>query len=120
MPINIRVSTHYLPQQSRDGLWVFAYDIMVINGTSEAVQLLDRHWKITDAEGHAEDVRGPGVVGQQPVIAPGEHFTYQSGCPLRTPVGVMQGSYGFIEPDTGRRFRVTIAPFRLAMPGILN
>ena len=99
---------------------MFAYDIEIVNGMRIPVQLLDRHWVITDGEGRSEEVRGPGVVGQQPVIAPNGVFSYQSGCPLRTPVGVMEGSYGFIEVASGQAFRVPIPAFRLALPGILN
>jgi ApaG protein len=86
---------------------------------SETAQLLTRHWIITDADGGVEEVEGPGVVGHQPVLAPGEQFEYTSSCPLPTNVGTMQGSYTMVTPE-GRTFEARIAPFTLAVPYALN
>lgn len=119
--IRIVVEPRYLdepsdPAQSR---FVFAYQITVFNESQETVQLLSRHWVITNGEGKVEEVRGPGVVGQQPVLAPGEAFRYTSGCPLDTPVGTMHGSFQ-MRTATGIEFDAQIAPFRLARPGVLH
>jgi ApaG protein len=84
------------------------------------VQLVSRHWVITDGEGKSEEVRGPGVVGYQPTLKPGEQFQYTSGCPLPTPVGTMHGSYQMVVPDTEESFDAYIEPFRLAVPRLLN
>lgn len=95
--------------------WFFLYTITIVNQSDETVQLLSRHWIITDANGKVEEVRGPGVVGEQPVLAPGEAFEYTSGCPLPTPFGQMEGTYQMITA-LGQRFDAAIAPFTLSEP----
>lgn len=102
-----------------DEVYVFSYEITIRNLNPFSVQLLSRHWIITDANGKTEEVRGPGVVGEQPVIAPGENYTYTSFCPLKTPVGSMQGSYQMTTKE-GQTFDAIIAPFSLAIPGTLH
>ncbi len=99
--------------------YVFSYTITILNEGSEPARLLRRHWLITDANGKVQEVRGDGVVGEQPHLQPGQGFRYSSGAILETPVGTMQGSY-HMETDQGARFDAPIAPFRLAMPGILH
>ena len=95
--------------------WFFHYTITITNEGDDTVQLLSRHWVITDASGHTEEVVGPGVVGEQPVLGPGESFTYTSGCPLKTSTGVMRGTYSMVS-ETGDHFDVEIAPFALHEP----
>jgi ApaG protein len=92
--------------------WVFQYTVRITNEGEDTVQLLSRHWIITDALDHVEEVRGPGVIGQQPVLAPGESFQYSSWCPLDTPTGMMHGTYQMVRAD-GAQFDVEIAPFAL-------
>jgi ApaG protein len=120
-PIRVDVQTSYVPEQSDPGSqrFVFSYTITILNEGSEAARLLRRHWVITDANGKVQEVRGDGVVGEQPHLQPGQGFRYSSGAILETPVGTMQGSYQ-METDQGARFEAPIAPFRLAMPGILH
>jgi ApaG protein len=120
-PIRVDVQTSYVPEQSDPGSqrFVFSYTITILNEGSEAARLLRRHWLITDANGKVQEVRGDGVVGEQPHLQPGQGFRYSSGAILETPVGTMQGSYQ-METDQGARFDAPIAPFRLAMPGILH
>ena len=101
------------------GQWFFLYTITIENLSDETVQLLSRHWIITDGEGNVEEVRGPGVVGEQPTLRPGESFQYTSGCPLTTDVGKMEGSYQ-MTTSPGRTFDIEIAPFTLAMPGMVH
>lgn len=98
---------------------MFAYTVRVTNEGTDVVQLRSRHWIITDAVGKIEEVRGPGVVGHQPVLHPGEHFEYTSGCMLETPRGAMRGTYQMYYKD-GRMFNAEIAQFTLAMPHSLN
>jgi len=98
---------------------VFAYHITISNRGEQTVQLLTRHWIITDAEENVQEVRGEGVIGQQPVLRPGESFEYTSGCSIATPVGTMKGSY-FMQADDGRQFDAPIAEFTLAMPRTLH
>lgn len=119
--IAVEVVTQYMPEQSDPDAerYFFAYTITVTNIGSVAAQLISRHWIITDAEGKAEEVRGLGVVGHQPLLKPGESFDYTSGCPLATPVGTMQGSYQMVAED-GTRFDVQIPEFVLAMPRTLH
>lgn len=119
--VNVRVNSRYVPEQSDpdQGGWLFAYTIVISNVGEETVQLLTRHWVITDAEGKVEEVRGPGVVGAQPVLRPGESFEYTSACPLRTPFGTMQGTYQMIT-ESGARFDAEIAPFSLSTPYAVN
>ena len=115
--IRISVETMYdqtrsAPQQSR---WFFLYTIRITNEGTQAAQLVSRHWIITDATGHVEEVEGPGVVGKQPTLAPGQAFEYTSGCPLPTPFGSMRGSYRMLAAD-GTRFEAEIAEFILREP----
>ncbi len=111
---NVEVVPQYLPEQSApaDGVHSFAYTITVTNTGEVAAQLISRHWLITDAQGHVEEVKGLGVVGQQPLLRPGESFQYTSGCRLRTPSGTMHGSYFFVAED-GERFETEIPLFVL-------
>ena len=120
--VTVSVKPEYLPAQSvpQHDRWLFAYTITIENHGHSAVQLLNRHWVITNGEGETDEVRGPGVVGLQPVIEPGEGFSYTSGCPLDTPVGTMHGEYEMLVVATGEHFMARIAPFRLAVPGALN
>jgi ApaG protein len=99
------------------GQWFFLYTIRITNLSDETVQLVARHWVITDATGSVEEVRGPGVVGEQPVLEPGESFEYTSGCPLKTPFGFMRGRYEMLAPAGGRRFEAEVAPFELRQAG---
>lgn len=104
----------FLPEQSRpeQGVWGFAYTITVSNTGQVAAQLISRHWIIHDADGRVEEVKGLGVIGQQPLLQPGEAFRYTSGCQLRTPGGTMHGSY-FCVAEDGERFEAPIPPFVL-------
>ena len=119
--IRVRVESRYLDDRSRPvvGEWLFAYEIEITNGGAEPVQLLTRHWVITNGEGGIEEVRGPGVVGQQPMLEPGQSFEYTSYCPLATPFGTMHGSYE-METMDGKRFDAQIAPFALSEPFGIN
>jgi ApaG protein len=119
--IRVSVETSYVADQSDPGgqRFVFSYTITIHNDGSEAARLLRRHWLITDANGKVQEVRGDGVVGEQPHLQPGQGFRYSSGAILETPVGTMQGSYQ-MQTDQGAHFDAPIAPFRLAMPGILH
>src|SRR5579872_4310960 len=120
-PIRIQVQTAYLVEQSdpSDHRYVFSYTITIRNEGEVPAKLLRRHWVITDANGKVQEVRGDGVVGEQPHLKPGQGFRYSSGTVIETPVGVMQGSYQMMT-DEGTRFDAPIAAFRLAMPGILQ
>jgi ApaG protein len=115
------VETRYLPEQSspRDSQYLFAYHIRISNEGGDRAQLVSRRWIINDADGHVEHVHGPGVVGEQPVLGPGDVFEYTSFCPLRTNVGTMHGTYQMVTSD-GDEFDAVIAPFTLAMPNALN
>ena len=119
--IRVLVRSQYVSERSRPevGEFFFAYTILIENRSRERVQLVSRHWVITDAEGRHEEVRGPGVVGEQPVLDPGESFQYTSACPLRTPFGTMRGTYQMVRAD-GTRFDAQIATFRLAQPYAVN
>jgi ApaG protein len=119
--IRVDVETSYLPEQSdpQERKFVFAYTITLRNEGRVTAKLLTRHWIITDANGKVQEVRGDGVVGEQPHLQPGQGFRYSSGAMIETPVGAMQGSYQMVADD-GARFEAPIAPFRLAMPGILQ
>lgn len=116
---NIRVSveTQYAPERSNPALnqWFFLYTITLTNEGPETVQLLSRHWIITDAMGNIEEVRGPGVVGKQPVLEPGESFEYTSGCQLKTPFGSMRGTYQMVN-DQRSNFEITIPQFTMTEP----
>jgi ApaG protein len=120
--IRIIVRPRYVPEQSspETSQYLFAYHITIRNEGGERVQLQSRHWIITDGEGKVDEVRGPGVVGYQPVLNPGEEFQYTSGCPLSTPVGTMHGEFTMSCPDSGASFDARIDPFRLAVPSVLN
>ncbi len=119
--IKVDVETSYVDEQSdpSERRYVFSYTITIRNEGEVPAQLLTRHWIITDANGKVEEVRGDGVVGEQPHLKPGQGFRYSSGAVLETPVGAMQGSYQMIDDD-GQRFDAPIPPFRLAMPGIVQ
>ena len=112
--IRVEVLSQFSPENSRpaEGEWVFQYTVRITNLGRETVQLLSRHWVITDGFERTEEVRGPGVIGAQPVLAPGESFKYSSWCPLKTPTGVMRGEYQMTTAE-GRRFDIDIAPFAL-------
>ncbi len=111
----------YVAEQSspRAPRYVFSYTVRIANEGTEPAELRTRHWIITDGAGKVEEVRGPGVIGQQPRLLPGEHFEYTSGCVLPTPRGVMTGTYQMYRPD-GRMFDAVIAAFVLALPHSLN
>jgi len=115
--IRVAVSTRYVPEQSSpdESRFVFAYTVAISNEGRDQVQLRTRHWVITDGRGRIEEVRGDGVVGQQPVLPPGESFRYTSGCVLQTPRGTMHGSYRMQRSD-GTSFDAEIAPFVLSTP----
>jgi ApaG protein len=115
--VRVEVESRYAPEHSQpfQGYWVFHYTIRITNEGDQNVQLISRHWIITDATGHVEEVRGPGVVGEQPVLGPGESFQYTSGCPLKTSTGVMRGTYQMVT-GKDRHFDVEIAPFALHEP----
>ncbi|MDX1516813.1 MAG: Co2+/Mg2+ efflux protein ApaG [Woeseiaceae bacterium] len=119
--IRIQVVTNYVDDQSEPDAdrYVFAYTITISNNGDVAAQLLSRHWVITDANGKIQEVSGDGVVGEQPYLQPGESFRYSSGAVLETPVGAMQGLYR-MQADDGVRFDAPIAPFTLAVPGLLH
>jgi len=119
--IRVAVSTQYIPQQSMPQAkrYVFAYTVKIANEGEASAQLKSRHWIITDGNGKVEEVKGPGVVGQQPLLKPGEHFEYTSGCVLETPRGSMRGAYQMRRGD-GSEFDAVIAPFDLALPYSLN
>lgn len=120
--IRILVQPRYVVEQSdpANGQYLFAYHITIRNEGTQTVQLLSRHWVITNGEGKVDEVRGAGVVGYQPVLKPGEEFQYTSGCPLTTPVGTMHGAFTMQVQDSGERFNALIAPFTLAVPRVLN
>lgn len=112
--IEVTVTPRFLPERSspKNGYFFWAYTIGITNHGSETVQLKTRHWRITDAGGRLQEVKGPGVVGEEPVLAPGRSFEYTSGVPLPTPSGFMVGSYGMIT-DTGEHFDIEIPAFSL-------
>jgi ApaG protein len=115
--IDVLVEPFYLEDQSEPDKerWVFGYRVTIENHGTDVVQLLNRHWRITDGRGRLIEVRGEGVVGEQPTLEPGESFQYTSGTPLPTPTGFMVGSYEMTTPD-GRRFDVSIPAFSLDAP----
>ena len=112
--IRVEVLSKYSPENSQplQDEWVFQYTVRITNQGSETVQLLSRHWIITDALEHTEEVQGPGVVGEQPILAPGESFKYSSWCPLKTPMGMMRGTYQMLRMGYNH-FDIEIAPFAL-------
>ena len=119
--IDVSVTTRYLASQSQpeQSRYAFSYTVTIVNNGELPAQLLSRHWIITDGDGRVQEVRGAGVIGQQPHIEPGASHTYSSGTVMTTQVGTMQGSYQMLAED-GKRFDATIAPFRLAVPGALH
>jgi ApaG protein len=119
--VRVRVRSAYVEERSApaEGQYFFAYHVRIANEGDETVQLVSRHWVITDGDGREEHVKGPGVVGEQPILAPGESFEYTSFCPLRSPVGSMHGTYEMRLPGGGQ-FDAQIAPFSLAVPTALN
>jgi ApaG protein len=119
--VRVTVQPEFLFEQSdpTSGLWLHAYHVTVENEGDSTVTLMSRHWVITNARGEVEHVRGPGVVGQQPVLEPGESFRYSSGCPMNTSVGTMHGSFQMVRDD-GLKFNAEVAPFTLAEPFALN
>ncbi len=120
--IRVDVKSQYLADRSSPSSrqYVFAYTIRITNEGTETAQLMSRHWVITDNEGKVQEVRGDGVVGEQPVLGPGEHFEYTSGCVLATARGTMKGTYQMVRRTGGDRFDAEIATFILAMPHSIN
>ena len=114
----VRVRPSYLAGQSDPdgGRWVWAYQVEIVNLTTTTIQLMARRWVITDGQGRVEEVRGAGVVGEQPVIKPGDSYSYASGCPLGTPTGSMVGGY-YMTDASGRSFEAAIPAFSLDVPG---
>ncbi len=119
--VRVEVNARYSPEHSNPqaGTWFFLYTVRITNQGPEAVQLRSRHWRITDATGHLEEVRGAGVVGAQPSLAPGESFEYTSGCPLPTPSGSMVGTYQMVTAG-GEPFDAEIAEFVLREPSAIH
>jgi len=119
--VTVRVSVSFLPEQSEPGKgrWFWAYHVRIENGGDMAVQLVSREWVISDGRGTTSEVRGEGVVGEQPVLEPGGSFDYVSGCPLGTPTGVMEGRYFMIAAD-GASFPVDIPRFPLIAPAVIS
>jgi ApaG protein len=110
--IRVEVIARHAPENAQQGEFVFQYTVRITNQGTEPVQLRSRHWIIVDALDHVEEVRGPGVIGEQPTLAPGQAFKYSSWCPLKTPTGVMRGTYQMVAAD-GTEFDVEIAAFAL-------
>jgi ApaG protein len=119
--IRVHVVSSYVAERSapEHDHWFFIYHVTISNEGTETAQLVSRHWIITDANGQVEEVKGPGVVGDQPTLKPGESYEYTSACPLSTPFGTMQGSYQMVTTD-GVSFDAQIAPFSLAEPHAVN
>jgi ApaG protein len=121
--VRVQVRAVYVPERSRpdDQQYFFAYRVRISNVGSDVVQLVTRHWIITNADGKTEEVKGPGVIGETPVLEPGDAFEYSSACPLDTPVGAMHGSYQMVYKEGAEPgFDAVIAPFTLAVPGSLH
>ncbi len=116
--VRVTIRSLYLADQSEpdEGRYVWAYRVRIVNEGRETVQLRKRSWAITDAMGRTQHVHGDGVVGEQPVLEPGEAFEYTSGTPLATPSGFMRGTYHMIVPETGEAFDAAIPPFSLDSP----
>jgi len=119
--IRVEVLSRHSPENSKPfaSSWVFQYTVRITNQGTQTAQLVSRHWIITDAVEHTEEVKGPGVIGEQPVLAPGQSFQYSSWCPLTTPTGTMRGTYQMVRQDGGQ-FDVEIAPFALRAPYTVN
>jgi ApaG protein len=115
--VRVQVLSRYSPERSQPWghKWFFLYTVTISNEGTETVQLLTRHWVVTDGAGRIDEYRGPGVVGKQPTLAPGESFEYTSGCPLETAFGIMEGTYQMVT-ENGERFDARIAPFALSEP----
>jgi ApaG protein len=115
--LTVRVAVSFLPEQSApgQGRWFWSYHVRIENGGEETVQLLERHWRIIDGRGNVHEVRGQGVVGEMPVISPGESYDYVSGCPLDTASGSMRGHYQFVD-EAGNRIDAEIPEFALQSP----
>ncbi|HEV3138978.1 MAG TPA: Co2+/Mg2+ efflux protein ApaG [Vicinamibacterales bacterium] len=115
--VRVEVVSEYAPERSdhAESEWFFLYTVRITNQGRETVQLLNRHWIVTDATGRVEEYKGSGVVGEQPVLRPGESFQYTSGCPLGTSSGVMKGTYEMVNAR-GEKLNVVIAPFALHEP----
>lgn len=112
--IRVEVLSQYSPENSRplEDEWIFQYTVRITNTGGATVQLISRHWIITDGFEQTREIKGLGVVGEQPVLAPGESYQYSSWCPLKTPTGTMHGTYQMVSPE-GRQFEIEIAPFAL-------
>jgi ApaG protein len=119
--IRVQVESCYLEEHSSpaEDYFFFSYHVRIENRGPQAVQLISRRWVITDGDGNQEVVEGPGVVGEQPLLQPGDRYEYESFCPLRTAVGTMHGVYRMVTAG-GERFEAEIAPFTLARPGAVN
>jgi ApaG protein len=117
--IRVEVESRYSAEQSQPAVWFFLYTIRISNEGSETVQLISRHWIIRDANGRVEEVSGPGVVGDQPILEPGDSYEYTSGCPLPTPFGSMLGTYQMVTAG-GSHFDAEIAEFVLREPGSIH
>ena len=119
--IVVNVQSHYVAERSEPehSQWFFTYSVQITNESDKTIQLISRHWVITNANGQVQEVRGAGVVGEQPVLKPGDQFEYTSICPLETEFGTMQGSYQVVTTD-GETFDVDIAPFSLTIPNLIN
>jgi ApaG protein len=121
--VRVEVAAQWLPERSNPAKnqWFFTYRVRLVNMGEETVQLVSRHWLIENGHGRIEEVRGPGVVGETPILDPGQSFTYQSFCPLDTPIGSMRGTYQMrVIGRDGDTFDAEIAPFTLACPSALN
>jgi ApaG protein len=120
--IQVSVETKYRPEHSQpeEGFYFFSYHITIQNFTDHTVQLMRRHWEIIDSSGEYREVEGPGVVGEQPVLKPGQLFVYQSSCTFRTPIGKMKGTYLFEKLNSRESFEVEIPEFIMVLPSLLN
>ena len=119
--VKIKTKPTYIPERSDESkpVYIFSYHITIINKGEEPIKLLSRYWHITDGRGNTEDIHGPGVIGQTPIILPGRSFEYTSFCPLPTPIGFMEGNYR-MKKQSGKEFEATIDRFRLIVPGFMN
>jgi ApaG protein len=117
--IRVEVESRYSAEHSKPGQWFFLYKVQISNLGGETVQLVSRRWIIRDANGHVDEVNGPGVVGEQPILEPGDSYEYTSGCPLSTPFGSMVGAYQMVTTD-GEEFDAEIAEFVLREPGSIH
>lgn len=115
--VRVAVTPRFMEEESshHDGRYFWAYSVEIVNGADVTIQLLSRHWRISDGNGNQQEVKGPGVVGEQPILRAGESFTYTSGCPLSTPHGSMTGAY-LMSTEAGERFEAQIPAFPLQSP----